>query len=620
MVDSGKTYGERVSQLVSWGHWFAFFNIIASMLIGTRYISQSPWPETLFGQLYLVGSWVGHFSFLIFALYLLILFPLSFIIPSRKLFRFIAVCFATVGLTLLLLDTQAYQQVHLHLNPAVWELLLEKDQSNIATELQQLFIVLPIIFLLQLAQSEWIWRKHRKLKHKRIGRSITTLFFVCFVSSHLVYIWADITFYKPITAQKANFPLSYPMTARTFMQKHGLIDTEEYNKRLEENEKLTELIRYPVEPLTYDSKAKNYNVVMIMVESLRGDFVTPELMPQLNEYANNNLRFTDHYSSNNDAGSIFGLFYGIPSNYQKSIISQQLPPILLDEMTKRKYSFGLFSHDKVGDDNTREDSDRSREFIFKSTSQSITYTSNNDADNGDADDGYANNSGDVTTLLNWSSWLQEQAKTPWFSYVELSTLSNYEEYDNNAFEGTPEQRLKDAYSLAAEKTDRLLATVFETLEQQQLLDNTIVIITSNHGVEFNETKTNSWGANSNYSRYQLNVPLIMHWPTKRPEIFTYKTSHFDLSVTLLQDLFGVSSNPQDYSSGQSLLNQSSRKWILAGNQNNMALITGNYTTVVDQYGNYKVYDNNYQRDKDSKTKLSILMLGLSELKRFYNDF
>lgn len=93
MVDSGNTYGERVSRLVGWGHWFAFFNIIAAMLVGTRYISQSPWPETLLGQFYLAVSWVGHFGFLVFALYLLVLFadiycPIAETVPTdRGLFR-----------------------------------------------------------------------------------------------------------------------------------------------------------------------------------------------------------------------------------------------------------------------------------------------------------------------------------------------------------------------------------------------------------------------------------------------------------------------------------------------------------------------------------------------------
>ncbi len=596
MVDSGNTYGERVSRLVSWGHWFAFFNIVAAMLIGTRYITQSPWPETILGQLYLVTSWLGHFSFLVFALYLLTLFPLSFVIPSRRLYRFIAVCFATVGLTLLLLDTQAYQQVHLHLNPAVWELLLEKDHSNIATEMQQLFVILPVIFLLQLAQSEWIWRKQRKLANKRIGRSIAALFFVCFISSHLVYIWADISFYKPITAQKANFPLSYPMTARTFMQKHGLIDTEEYNKRRKENEKLTQAIRYPLEPLTFNSKAKNYNLVMVTVESLRADYVTKELMPSLSQFAAANLNFTNHYSSDNNPASLFGLFYGIPTNYKESIVAQDLPPLMLEVMNNNNYQFALFSTD---DSQPNE----SRGTVFKATKTHFQQ---------------AEDKQDATTIANWAEWVKNSSSSPWFSYLDLSTMSHYEEFDNQNSQETPQQRLKTAYSVAATKTDALLETVFATLEQNQLTENTIVIVTSNYGVEFNETGTNSWGSGSNYSGYQLRVPFIVKWPEKAAQQFNHTTSHFDLSVTLLQDLFGSSSNAQDYSSGKHLMDNTSRKWILAGNGVNLALITDDYTTVVDKHGNYKVYDSDYKRDEDSNTRLSILMLGLAELKRF-ND-
>ncbi len=172
MVDSGNSYGERVSRLVGWGHWFAFFNIVASMLIGTRYIVQSPLPETLMGQFYLAVSWVGHFGFLVFALYLLVLFPLTFVLPSRKLFRLVAVIFATVGQTVLLIDTQAYQSINLHLNPVVWELLFSEDKSALSSDLQHLFVVMPLIFLVQLALSEWVWRKQRKLSHKHVGRPL----------------------------------------------------------------------------------------------------------------------------------------------------------------------------------------------------------------------------------------------------------------------------------------------------------------------------------------------------------------------------------------------------------------------------------------------------------------
>ncbi|MEL0611421.1 DUF3413 domain-containing protein, partial [Vibrio echinoideorum] len=71
-------------------------------------------------------------------------------------------------------------------------------------DLQHLFIVKPLIFLLQLALSEWFSRKQRKLSHKHIGRPITAVLFFCFISSHLTYMWGAAFFYNPITSQKAN--------------------------------------------------------------------------------------------------------------------------------------------------------------------------------------------------------------------------------------------------------------------------------------------------------------------------------------------------------------------------------------------------------------------------------
>ncbi len=599
MVDSGNTYGERVSRLVSWGHWFAFFNIVAAMLIGTRYITQSPWPETLLGQVYLVLNWLGHFSFLVFALYLLVLFPLTFVIPSRKLLRFLAVCFATVGLTLLLLDTQAYQQIDLHLNPVVWELLLKKEQSNIATELQQLFIVLPVIFLLQLALSEWIWRKQRKLANKRIGRTITTIFFISFISSHIIYMWADVVLYNPVTVQKANFPLSYPMTAKSFMQKHGLFDREDYIKRQQENDRnIVDLVSYPIEPITVDSRSKNYNVLMVMVDNLRADALSESQMPNTKLFASENLNFANHYSSGNNNGSLFGLFFGIPNSYQSSIEAQGATPLFLDRLKAQGYSFGLFSGNNFNDDSYSQ-------VIFKGLGFDLTPSTRS---------GY----GDTDAVSDWATWLESTSKSPWYSYIELATVNNFEDYAAESTKKSPLERLRSAYGKSTENVDDIIGSIISELNDKQLMDNTVVIITSNHGTEFNETKTNSWGANSNYSRYQLGVPLVIHWPEKEPQEINSKSSHFDLSVTIMQDLLGVSSNPMDFSSGENLFDLDDRKWILAGDRREIALITDETTTLVDRFGNYKVYGENYKRLKDANPKLSTLMQGLSELKRFYS--
>ncbi|AUV85579.1 DUF3413 domain-containing protein [Vibrio campbellii] len=599
MVDSGNSYGERVSRLVGWGHWFAFFNIVASMLIGTRYIVQSPWPETLMGQFYLALSWVGHFGFLVFALYLLVLFPLTFVLPSRKLFRLVAVIFATVGQTVLLIDTQAYQSINLHLNPVVWELLFSEDKSAISSDLQHLFVVMPLIFLVQLALSEWVWRKQRKLSHKHVGRPLAAVFFLSFMTSHLVYIWADAYFYNPITSQRSNFPLSYPMTAKSFMEKHGLLDREEYLKRLAENQGNIDLVSYPLEKLEFNRRGNKLNVLMISVNNLRADALNQDEMPNLYKFAQDNQNFTNHYSSSNDTYGAFGLFYGLPSSYASSIKAQGSAPVLLDVLKDQDYSFGLFSGNGFEDDLYSE-------VIFRGLNLA------NDLDGTQAHT-------DKQSIAAWNLWLTEQAKQPWFSYIEVTTVDNFESEPMAANEEMPaSERFKKAYEQSVKSADKTVAEIIADLEAKELLANTIVVITSNHGSEFNETNTNSWGANSNYSRYQLQVPMVIHWPGMLPAEFTHSTSHLDLSVTLLQDMLGVSSNPYDYSSGRNLFDESRRRWILAGDTREIALITGSQTTVIDKFGNYKLYDSNYKRLRETSPKLPVLMQGLTELQRFYS--
>ncbi|OEF22683.1 DUF3413 domain-containing protein [Vibrio rumoiensis] len=602
MVDSDNSYGERVSRLVSWGHWFSFFNIILAMLIGTTFLAQSPWPDTLLGQAYLIISWIGHFSFLVFALYILILFPLTFIIPSRKLLRLISVCFATACLTLLLLDSQAYQKLHLHLNPVVWELLLSKENTSFNAEWQYLFAAVPVIFLLQIAISEWIWKKQRKLSRKQVGKPATIIFFLCFVSSHLIYIWADAFFYSPITNQRANLPLSYPMTAKSFMEKHGLLDKEEYLERLEKNGGTSEVINYPLEPVKFEGRGKQYNVLMVMVDNLRSDMLTSDVMPETYRFAKNNQNFMNHYSASNNTYGVFGLFYGLPSSYASSIKAQNTAPLFINTMRSRDYQMSAFSSDNFEDAEFYDE-------IFRSLDLSTKKKES---------------SSDEKTIDTWKTWLSATSNKPWFSYIELSKVENFEDSPTvfsqfKTGSKQPTDKLKARYQSAVFETDKQIKKILDEVESKSSLEDTIVIITSNHGTEFNETQNNTWGSNSNFSRYQLQVPMVIHWPGKQPELFKHKTSHLDLSATLMKDLFQASSNPYDLGSGKNLFNTNPRPWILAGDSDNIALITDDTTTVVDQFGNYKVFDENYKRSKSSKPKLSIVLQGLSELKRFYRQ-
>ncbi|ODP97675.1 MULTISPECIES: DUF3413 domain-containing protein [Salinivibrio] len=618
MVDSGTSYRDKVSQLISWGHWFSFFNIIAAMLLGTRYISQSGWPETLLGQSYLVFNWVGHFGFLVFALYILIIFPASFLIPSQRLMRLFAVLVATVGMMVLLLDIYAYQTLHLHLNPLVWELLLSGEKTDMNAHWQYLFIAVPAIFILELIIAEWVWRKLRKLTRKRIGIPVATVFALCFISSHLIHIWADAFIYSPVTAQRSTFPVSYPMTAKTFMEKYGLLDRQEYQRlREQRGQETSEVIRYPLQPLAFAPDANKYqkNLLMVMVEGLRADMVNPVTMPHLHQFANQNLWFKNHFSSSNDdMAGLFGFFYGLPGSYAQSARTEGLRPVLIETLKQRDYQLGLFSGDHFANPIYYQS-------IF---SQALERDSQSDKPAWQAD------AEAVSTMQNWLG--SRETDKPWFGYLELATVNEYEQGGDypqpfqpaldSAMAGVDTQTslvLKNSYNNAAHYVDDQLGRLLEHLGQSGQLDNTVVMITANHGMEFNETGLNSWGSNSNYSRYQLQVPMIMHWPNQNAEQTAHYSSHLDVAPTLMESMLSVSSPAETYSSGTNLfeLKNRPRKWVLAGDSRDIVVVQPQKTTVVDKFGNYKVFDKHYTPLPEGKPQLSLLMQVMHELKRFY---
>lgn len=86
MIERKKEMGrDRVSRLVSWGHWFAFFNGFLAMIVGVRYIETVGAPESWIGWGYLAISTLGHFSFLAFIVYLVVLFPITLLLPYSKI-------------------------------------------------------------------------------------------------------------------------------------------------------------------------------------------------------------------------------------------------------------------------------------------------------------------------------------------------------------------------------------------------------------------------------------------------------------------------------------------------------------------------------------------------------
>ncbi|EJF3045789.1 cardiolipin transport protein PbgA [Escherichia coli] len=583
MVTHRQRYREKVSQMVSWGHWFALFNILLSLVIGSRYLFIADWPTTLAGRIYSYVSIIGHFSFLVFATYLLILFPLTFIVGSQRLMRFLSVILATAGMTLLLIDSEVFTRFHLHLNPIVWQLVINPDENEMARDWQLMFISVPVILLLELVFATWSWQKLRSLtRRRRFARPLAAFLFIAFIASHVVYIWADANFYRPITMQRANLPLSYPMTARRFLEKHGLLDAQEYQRRLiEQGNPDAVSVQYPLSELRYRDMGTGQNVLLITVDGLNYSRFEKQ-MPALAGFAEQNISFTRHMSSGNTTDNgIFGLFYGISPSYMDGILSTRTPAALITALNQQGYQLGLFSSDGFT-------SPLYRQALLSDFSMPSVRTQS-----------------DEHTATQWINWLGRYAQEDnrWFSWVSFNG-TNIDDSNQQAF--------ARKYSRAAGNVDDQINRVLNALRDSGKLDNTVVIITAGRGIPLSEDEeTFDW------SHGHLQVPLVIHWPGTPAQRINALTDHTDLMTTLMQRLLHVSTPASEYSQGQDLFNPQRRHyWVTAADNDTLAITTPKKTLVLNNNGKYRTYNLRGERVKDEKPQLSLLLQVLTDEKRF----
>lgn len=583
MVTHRQRYREKVSQMVSWGHWFALFNILLSLVIGSRYLFIADWPTTLAGRIYSYVSIIGHFSFLVFATYLLILFPLTFIVGSQRLMRFLSVILATAGMTLLLIDSEVFTRFHLHLNPIVWQLVINPDENEMARDWQLMFISVPVILLLELVFATWSWQKLRSLtRRRRFARPLAAFLFIAFIASHVVYIWADANFYRPITMQRANLPLSYPMTARRFLEKHGLLDAQEYQRRLiEQGNPDAVSVQYPLSELRYRDMGTGQNVLLITVDGLNYSRFEKQ-MPALAGFAEQNISFTRHMSSGNTTDNgIFGLFYGISPSYMDGILSTRTPAALITALNQQGYQLGLFSSDGFT-------SPLYRQALLSDFSMPSVRPQS-----------------DEQTATQWINWLGHYAQEDnrWFSWVSFNG-TNIDDSNQQAF--------ARKYSRAAGNVDDQINRVLNALRDSGKLDNTVVIITAGRGIPLSEDEeTFDW------SHGHLQVPLVIHWPGTPAQRINALTDHTDLMTTLMQRLLHVSTPASEYSQGQDLFNPQRRHyWVTAADNDTLAITTPKKTLVLNNNGKYRTYNLRGERVKDEKPQLSLLLQVLTDEKRF----
>lgn len=583
---------DQVSRLVNWGHWFAFFNGLLAMVAGVRYLSTVGFPDSIIGWGYLAISTLGHFSFLAFIVYLVFIFPVTLLLPYSRILRGYAAIVATIGICALLYDAVIYREYGMHLSPFAFDLAFA--DLNSLLQGVSVFVTPLIVLVIELVLANALWKRIDRIQRRNVGNKLVAVIGVCFVSSHLVHIWADAAEVTAITRFDDAYPISYPATAKTFMENHGIdgssLSSLPYEKSLQ----------YPLHPLQCKMPQQQHpNVLVVAIDSFRSDLIDAQTMPFFYEFSQRNTRFTNHFSGGNQFYSgMFSLLYGLQGSYMDSVDLDFTSPLLTQTLKNEQYKVDMFS-------------------VASNVDSAKPKAIFNDFDMHLADESMGSAMADISNIDSFNQWRRQQ-QGHWFALLNLRSTEDYDtpvgflgvETIRSANELKPAQKvLFNQYRQSLNFVDQQLQRLIESLPQ-----NTIIIVTGVNGKVFT---SNMDEARHNLSPDNVKVPLVIHWPEASSSQVNYRSSHYGIVPTLMTQVLGCTNPPSDYSAGRHLLQPDDSTWLYVGDNRVFAIYQENEITVIDRHGKYRIYNEDYSQRLRKKMSAPELLDVMREGRRFY---
>ncbi|MEE8495972.1 MAG: sulfatase-like hydrolase/transferase, partial [Xanthomonadales bacterium] len=325
--------------------------------------------------------------------------------------------------------------------------------------------------------------------------------------------------------------------------------------------------------------------------------------------------FAQHFSGGNSSRmGVFSLFYGLPPGYWSSFESLHRSSVLIDELQRQNYQLGLFTSSTM----------------YRPAALDRTAFANvPDLRLQTEPAGDPAWKRDQAITAEWFDWLDrhhtgrnpEQAFFGFLFYDSTNAIvfpGDYPVQFSADGAGALAQKFAD-YRTSVHFVDSLIGSVLDDLARRGLAENTVVIITADHGEEFDDSGAGLKNHGSGYTRYQLQVPMIISIPGKAPSVYRHRSSHYDLISTLMQDVLGCSNPPSDYSSGTNLFSTRDWDWLLAGSYYNYAVLEPDQITVTYPNGSFEVRDWNYKITPDPQVRRDVLESVIKENSRFYRQ-
>ncbi|CAM3873396.1 Inner membrane protein YejM [Vibrio aerogenes CECT 7868] len=601
--------------------WYILFNSLILIAVSLRYLSFLPeWPVDFLGNVYLVVSVIGQMTLLaaIFgALSILFLFLPGW---SKTMMQ---ATVATLGISALFIDTSVFSLYRFHINFVVLNLVLSGQIVTFPWVVWATVIGgVSVLFAAELWLIRWLDTRPALLSFK-LGRKFALIVFCCLLSTNLIHIWASANVYRPVTTLTRYLPLFYPATANSLMRKMGWVDREAIDRKKAMRMQTKTSLNYPLNPLETSDVKKPVNIMLLAIDTWRADAFSQEVTPNMWQIAHQHhaARFNNHLSTGNATrAGIFGLFNGIPSTYWQSFLANTQPSLLIQRLQALNYNMGIFTSARLN----HPEFDKT---VFASIPNVRIGTI-----------GGRNYRRDQKMTKDWINWYKNRDKTrPTFSFLFYDAVHGFDFPPTYPHKFTPmwskvnhlelnndtdPDLYFNLYKNSVNFVDSLVKKVFAELQASGELDNTLVILTSDHGEEMNDNKLNFWGHNGNFTDAQVKVPFVVFGPgfdqSKTSWDPNTVTSHADMVPTLMKHYLGVTNPVSDYSTGVDLLGEEiKRDWIISAKYSGYAIITKDTILEVLGSGDYSLMDKTNRPLKDQNINYQHVQQALEQISRYY---
>lgn len=327
VIEQNLSLVKKVNRLLSWGHWFTFFNILLALAVTSVYWLSEPSPETILGWLYLICYWLGHTAFLCFMFFIITVFPLSLVFPYQKHVRGLAALLATAGMVLLVFDAYVYANLGYHIGSTSWDQTIALLRQQVVTNLRNFVLIVScvaaILIAIELIIGNYCWKKIARLKQSRASQPLLAIFISSFVLSHIIHIYADARLKWDVTKLDNVLPFSYPATAKTFLARYQLVDLAQRAQRQADRLSISnpELDLRQLQCATTPAEP----VLVIISNELTSEIV--QFM------AKQGLRSHEqHFAPNNNTEALLQLLYGQFMLDDDSRQQLQQPPAFLQQL------------------------------------------------------------------------------------------------------------------------------------------------------------------------------------------------------------------------------------------------------------------------------------------------